>query len=135
MHWRGFRRPAKRAAISPPAVPAKAGPLTPRDRWIAEQVGPELVRRGLFFVGIDVIGDYLTEVNVTCPTCIRELDAQFGLDIAAKLIDCIDAKLNERARRIRPLKATREDRTWMRSSHRGIGCRSPSFSRPHCMPR
>jgi glutathione synthase len=74
-------------------------PLTPRDRWIAEQVGPELVRRGLYFVGIDVIGDYLTEVNVTCPTCIRELDAQFGLDIAAKLIDCIDAKLNERARR------------------------------------
>jgi len=74
-------------------------PLTARDRWIAEQVGPELVRRGLYFVGIDVIGDYLTEVNVTCPTCIRELDAQFGLDIAAKLIDCIDAKLNERARR------------------------------------
>ena len=74
-------------------------PLTTRDRWIAEQVGPELVRRGLFFVGIDVIGDYLTEVNVTCPTCIRELDAQFGLDIGAKLIDCIDAKLNERARR------------------------------------
>ncbi len=74
-------------------------PLTTRDRWIAEQVGPELVRRGLYFVGIDVIGDYLTEVNVTCPTCIRELDAQFGLDIGAKLIDCIDAKLNERARR------------------------------------
>ncbi len=76
-------------------------PLTQRDRWIAEQVGPELVRRGLFFVGIDVIGDYLTEVNVTCPTCIRELDAQFGLDIGAKLIDCIDAKLTEQGRRIR----------------------------------
>jgi glutathione synthase len=76
-------------------------PLSDRDRWIAEQVGPELVRRGLYFVGIDVIGDYLTEVNVTCPTCIRELDAQFGLDIAAKLVDCIDTKLNERGRRAR----------------------------------
>ena len=76
-------------------------PLSDRDRWIAEQVGPELVRRGLYFVGIDVIGDYLTEVNVTCPTCIRELDAQFGLDIAAKLIDCIDTKLDERGRRTR----------------------------------
>jgi glutathione synthase len=71
-------------------------PLTERDRWITGQVGPELVRRGLFFVGLDVIGDYLTEVNVTCPTCIRELDAQFGLDIAATLMDSIDAEL-ERA--------------------------------------
>ena len=76
-------------------------PLSDRDRWIAGQVGPELVRRGLYFVGIDVIGDYLTEVNVTCPTCIRELDAQFGLDIAAKLIDCVEAKLNESGRRAR----------------------------------
>ena len=64
-------------------------PLTDRDRWIAQQVGPELVKRGLNFVGIDVIGDYLTEINVTCPTCIRELDAQFGLDIAGDLIDCL----------------------------------------------
>lgn len=68
-------------------------PLTERDRYIAEQVGPELVRRGLMFVGIDVIGDYLTEVNVTCPTCIRELDAQFSLDIAGKLLDAIDTRL------------------------------------------
>jgi glutathione synthase len=71
-------------------------PLTERDRWIAGEVGPELVRRGLFFVGLDVIGDYLTEVNVTCPTCIRELDAQFGLDIAATLMDSIDAELERR---------------------------------------
>ena len=69
-------------------------PLTERDQWIAEQVGPELKKRGLVFVGIDVIGDYLTEVNVTCPTCIRELDTQFSLDIAGKLIDTILAKLN-----------------------------------------
>ena len=69
-------------------------PLTDRDRWIAEQVGPELKRRGLLFVGIDVIGDYLTEINVTCPTCIRELDAQFSLDIAGKLIDTVLTKLS-----------------------------------------
>lgn len=67
--------------------------LTERDRWIAAQVGPELRRRGLLFVGIDVIGDYLTEVNVTCPTCIRELDAQFSLDIGGMLMDTIEAKL------------------------------------------
>ena len=64
-------------------------PLTDRDRWIAEQVGPELVKRGLNFVGIDVIGDYLTEINVTCPTCIRELDSQFDLDIAGDLIESV----------------------------------------------
>jgi glutathione synthase len=51
------------------------------------------VRRGLTFVGIDVIGDYLTEVNVTCPTCIRELDAQFSLDIAGMLMTNIEARL------------------------------------------
>ena len=62
-------------------------PLTDRDQWIAQQIGPELKRRGLMFVGIDVIGDYLTEINVTCPTCIRELNQQFGLDIAGDLID------------------------------------------------
>ena len=62
-------------------------PLTDRDQWIAQQIGPELKRRGLMFVGIDVIGDCLTEINVTCPTCIRELNEQFGLDIAGDLID------------------------------------------------
>ncbi len=67
--------------------------LTPRDREIAERVGPELKAKGLLFVGIDVIGDYLTEVNVTCPTCIRELDAQFSLDIAGMLMDKIASKL------------------------------------------
>ncbi len=70
-------------------------PLTARDRWITEQVGPELKRRGLLFVGIDVIGDYLTEVNVTCPTCIRELDAQFSLDIGGMLMDTIQTKLDQ----------------------------------------
>ncbi len=68
-------------------------PLSERDRQIALTIGPELVKRGLSFVGLDVIGDYLTEVNVTCPTCIRELDAQFSLDIAGSLIESLTAKL------------------------------------------
>jgi glutathione synthase len=67
-------------------------PLTERERWIASQVGPELSRRGMVFVGLDVIGDYLTEVNVTSPTCIRELDTQFGLNIAGQLFDAIERK-------------------------------------------
>ncbi|MFN7184663.1 MAG: glutathione synthase [Thermomonas haemolytica] len=66
-------------------------PLSERDRWIAAQVGPEMQRRGMLFVGLDVIGDYLTEVNVTSPTCIRELDAQFGLNIAGALFERIEA--------------------------------------------
>lgn len=66
-------------------------PLGERDRWIAAQVGPEMRRRGMRFVGLDVIGDWLTEVNVTSPTCIRELDAQFGLNIAGQLFDALEA--------------------------------------------
>ncbi|MBB5207252.1 glutathione synthase [Chiayiivirga flava] len=66
-------------------------PLSERDRWIAAQVGPELRRRGMLFVGLDVIGDWLTEVNVTSPTCIRELDKQFGLNIAGLLFDRIES--------------------------------------------
>ncbi len=68
-------------------------PLSERDRWIAAQVGPEMKRRGMRFVGLDVIGDYLTEVNVTSPTCVRELDAQFGLNIAGTLFDALEAGL------------------------------------------
>lgn len=67
-------------------------PLTDRDRWICEQVGPSLRERGLMFVGLDVIGDYLTEINVTSPTCIRELDRAFDLDIGGQLMDAIEAK-------------------------------------------
>lgn len=66
--------------------------LSDRDRWIAAQVGPELVRRGMRFVGLDVIGDWLTEVNVTSPTCVRELDAGFGLNIAGLLFDRLEAR-------------------------------------------
>jgi glutathione synthase len=65
-------------------------PLSERDRWIAAQVAPELRRRGLLFVGLDVIGDYLTEINITSPTCVRELDSQFGLNIAGQLFDVIE---------------------------------------------
>ncbi|MBX9401901.1 glutathione synthase [Lysobacter sp. BMK333-48F3] len=68
-------------------------PLSERDRWIAAQVGPEMKRRGMLFVGLDVIGDYMTELNVTSPTCIRELDAQFGLNIAGLLFDAIESRV------------------------------------------
>ena len=70
--------------------------LSERDRWICQQVGPELRTRGLLFVGLDVIGDYLTEINVTSPTCIRELDALYDLDIAGQLMDCIQTELDAR---------------------------------------
>jgi glutathione synthase len=70
----------------------EARALTDREKWIAAQVGPELKKRGLIFVGLDVIGDYLTEVNVTSPTCIREIDAAFDTNIADKLIACIEEK-------------------------------------------
>jgi glutathione synthase len=67
--------------------------LSERDHWICGQVAPRLKAMGLMFVGLDVIGDYLTEINVTSPTCIRELDALYGLDIAGQLMDAIEAKL------------------------------------------
>ncbi|HEU4619117.1 MAG TPA: glutathione synthase [Gammaproteobacteria bacterium] len=67
--------------------------LTERDRWLAAQVGPVLARKGVMFAGLDVIGDYLTEINVTSPTGIRELDRQFDVDIAAKLMDAIERHL------------------------------------------
>lgn len=69
----------------------KVVPLTERDYWICEQVAPSLVAKGLIFVGIDVIGDYLTEINVTSPTCIREIDQASGLNISANLMDCIES--------------------------------------------
>src|SRR5690606_24810444 len=74
----------------------EARPLTERDYWIAAQVGPELVKRGLMFVGLDVIGDYLTEINVTSPTCIREIDAAYNTNIGGKLMDCIEQQLQQR---------------------------------------
>jgi glutathione synthase len=67
--------------------------LTERDRWICSEVGPVLRDKGVVFAGLDVIGDYLTEVNVTSPTGMRELDGQFGLNIAGTLFDAIEARL------------------------------------------
>lgn len=71
-----------------------AQPLTERDRWICQQVGPTLRAKGLIFVGIDVIGDYLTEINVTSPTCIREIDEQTGSTICVQLFDSIQQNLS-----------------------------------------
>lgn len=72
---------------------AEGRPLTERDWWIARQVGPVLREKGLAFVGLDVIGDMLTEINVTSPTCVQELDAQFGLNICGLLMDHIENTL------------------------------------------
>lgn len=74
----------------------EARPLSDRDRWIAAQVGPTLREKGLLFVGLDVIGEHLTEINVTSPTCIREIDAAFNTNIGGKLMDAIDRKLKAR---------------------------------------
>jgi glutathione synthase len=68
---------------------AEPQPITPRDREIGEHVGGALAKLGILFVGLDVIGDYLTEINVTSPTCIRELDKAYGLDIAGDLMEVI----------------------------------------------
>lgn len=70
-----------------------AQPLTERDHWICQKVGPILREKGLYFVGLDVIGDYLTEINVTSPTCVRELDEQCHLNICKELFDCIESLL------------------------------------------
>lgn len=69
-------------------------PLSDRDHWIAEQVAPTLQAKGLIFVGLDVIGDYLTEINVTSPTCVREIDNAQNIGIADQLVDAIDKRLN-----------------------------------------
>ena len=63
--------------------------LTDRDRWICQQVGPTLKEKGLFFVGLDVIGDYLTEINVTSPTCMQEIERAFQIDIAKQFFDAL----------------------------------------------
>ena len=73
---------------------SKGVPLSDRDRWICAQVAPELKKRGILFAGLDVIGDWLSEVNVTSPTGIRELDDEFGLNIAARLFDAAEEVLN-----------------------------------------
>jgi len=74
-----------------------AQPLSDSDWAIARAIGPELKKRGLIFVGLDVIGDKLTEINVTSPTCIREIQAAFDVDITGMLMDAIEARINATA--------------------------------------
>ena len=69
-------------------------PITERERWLCQQIKPTLQAKGLHFVGLDVIGDYITEINVTSPTCIRELDKQFDLNIAGVLFAHLETLLN-----------------------------------------
>ena len=69
-------------------------PLTDRDRWIVAQVAPTLKQKGLLFVGLDVIGDYLTEINVTSPTCAREIDSKYDTRIGDRLMDAIARRLD-----------------------------------------
>lgn len=73
----------------------EARPLSERDHWIAKQIGPTLREKGLMFVGLDIIGDFITEINVTSPTCIKEIDAAYGTNIAGTLFDAIEKKLAE----------------------------------------
>ncbi|ARD21050.1 MULTISPECIES: glutathione synthase [Shewanella] len=74
-----------------------AQPLSESDFHIARTLGPELKKRGLIFVGLDVIGDKLTEINVTSPTCIKEIEAAFDVDITGMLMDAIEARINKQA--------------------------------------
>ena len=70
-----------------------ARPLSPSDKLIAETIAPELKKRGLYFVGLDVIGDKVTEINVTSPTCIREIEAAYPINISGKLMDAIEENI------------------------------------------
>jgi glutathione synthase len=71
--------------------------LSPRDQEIAQALGPVLVARGLLLVGLDIIGDYLTEVNVTSPTCFREITDQTGFDVAAMFMNALEQALSHAA--------------------------------------
>ena len=73
-----------------------AQPLSARDFEIARAVGPALVARGILFAGLDIIGDFMTEINVTSPTCIREIDQTYATDIAGDLMAALATKLSAR---------------------------------------
>jgi glutathione synthase len=72
-------------------------PLNERDQWLCQQIGPSLKQAGVLFAGLDVIGGYVTEINVTSPTGVRELDRQFNLDIAGLLMSAIERQLSTRS--------------------------------------
>ena len=73
-------------------------PLTERERQLANAVAPTLLEKGLYFVGLDVIGGYITEINVTSPTCVREIDDQCGTQIAVDFIEFIETNLKHHAK-------------------------------------
>jgi len=73
---------------------AESRPLNDRDRWLCAQIGPKMRAAGMIFVGLDVIGDYVTEINVTSPTGIRELNQKHAIDIGAMLVDAIGKTLD-----------------------------------------
>ncbi len=85
--------PQATCLLKPINMPGEPATLTPRDRQICDAIGSRLREAGQVFVGIDVIGDYLTEVNVTSPTCIHEINAFDGIQIEALLHDAVDARL------------------------------------------
>ena len=89
------RLPAKGSFKGNLAAGAKGvgQPLSERDRYLCSQIAPMLIEKELIFVGLDVIGDYITEINVTSPTCIRELDKQFAINISATLLDEVENML------------------------------------------
>jgi glutathione synthase len=72
-----------------------ARPLSVNDKAIADAIAPELKKRGLYFVGLDVIGDKITEINVTSPTCIREIEAAYPINISGKLMDAIEDNIKK----------------------------------------
>lgn len=72
-----------------------AQPLSERDHWIVNQIAPTLLEKGLLFVGLDIIGDYLTEINVTSPTCVREIDSAYDTNIGDVFIKAIAERLNK----------------------------------------
>src|SRR5207248_10380238 len=80
-------------------APAVGRPRTVPDRWLAAEIGPALAAQGMLFVGLDVIGAFVTEINVTSPTGIRELDKQFGIHIGELLMSAIERRLAGAARR------------------------------------
>ncbi|HLU76460.1 MAG TPA: glutathione synthase, partial [Burkholderiales bacterium] len=76
-----------------------AQPLSDHDRAVAEAIGPTLAQRGLLLVGLDMIGDYITEINVTSPTCFREIHDQTGFDVARMYVDALERAIDARSRR------------------------------------
>lgn len=74
----------------------KASKFRDQDQWLCDQISPVLQEKGLFFVGIDVIGDLITEINVTSPTCIREFDALFSLNLSKEILDQMETQLSHR---------------------------------------